>query len=143
MFGIASLKAFDPWNVYVCSQPSESSIYGLITMLHPSGDDLLDVIWVNLREEPSVYMNGEPFVLRKAEDPFNSLFYQESIVTKWKQWNNLRHRSKVENMEARLKKDIMNELRVVQNCGNVVVSNEVISHQVGELSSFHSRCPSV
>ena len=84
MFGIMSLKAFDPWNVYVCSQPSESSSYGMITMLHPSGDDLLDVIWVNLREEPCVYINGDSFVLRKAEDPYNTLFSQETVVTKLK-----------------------------------------------------------
>lgn len=38
-------------------------------------------------------------------------------------------------MEARLKKDIMNEIRVVQNCGNLVVSNELLTHQVVVLSS--------
>ena len=45
-------------------------------------------------------------------------------------------RSRVENMEARLKKDIMNEIRVVQNCGNLVVSNELLTHQVVVLSSY-------
>ena len=39
-------------------------------------------------------------------------------------------------MEARLKKDIMNEIRVVQNCGNLVVSNELLTHQVVVLSSY-------
>ena len=52
------------------------------------------------------------------------------------------YRGRVENMEARLKKDIMNELRVVQNFGNLVVSNEMLTHQVVVVLSCDSRCPS-
>lgn len=39
-------------------------------------------------------------------------------------------RSKVENMEQRLKKDVMNELRIPSNGGNIVVHEEVTTHHV-------------
>ena len=54
----------------------------MISMLQAQGDNALDVIWVNLREEPSVYMNGQPFVLRHEESPFKNLFLQEKVVTR-------------------------------------------------------------
>ena len=39
-------------------------------------------------------------------------------------------RSKVENMEQRLKKDVMNELRIPSSGGNIVVHEEVTTHHV-------------
>lgn len=33
------------------------------------------VLWINLREEPVVYINGRPFVLRDVERPFSNLEY--------------------------------------------------------------------
>mgnify|MGYP001660196586 CR=1 FL=1 len=100
-------------------------------MLRSQGDEVLDVIWVNLREEPSVYINGQPFVLRKEDDPYHNLFSTESVVTRYSVlvliWLN---RNKVENMEKRMKKDLMNELRMVENGGNIVVNDEVAVHRV-------------
>lgn len=54
----------------------------MISMLQAQGDNALDVIWVNLREEPSLYINGQPFVLRNEESPFKNLFLQEKVVTR-------------------------------------------------------------
>ena len=34
-------------------------------------------------------------------------------------------------MEKRMKKDLMNELRIIDNGGNIVVSDEVAIHRVG------------
>lgn len=66
------------------------------------------------------YINGTSYVLRKADDPFQNLFNDEQIITK----------SKVENMEKRLKKDVMNECRVVENGCNIVVQREETIHNV-------------
>lgn len=66
------------------------------------------------------YINGTSYVLRKAEDPFQNLFNDEQIITK----------SKVENMEKQLKKDVMNECRVVENGCNIVVQREETVHNV-------------
>ena len=81
--GIPNIRLFEPWNVYVCAQPSESSVYSMTTMLRSQDDEVLDVIWVNLREEPSVYINGQPFVLRKEDDPYHNLYSSESVVTRY------------------------------------------------------------
>eukprot|EP00924_Labyrinthula_sp_SR-Ha-C_P005962 snap_masked-scaffold_14-processed-gene-10.35-mRNA-1 protein AED:1.00 eAED:1.00 QI:0/0/0/0/1/1/3/0/1737 len=56
------------------------------------------LIWVNLREEPILYINGHPFVVRKLEHPFENLEYT-GIATK-----------RVEGMEQRLKRDVISEL---------------------------------
>ena len=45
----------------------------------------------------------------------------------------MRNRNKVENMEQRLKKDVMNELRIPSNGGNIVVHEEVTTHHVDSL----------
>jgi hypothetical protein len=31
------------------------------------------VVWINLREEPVVYINRRPFVLRELDHPFKNL----------------------------------------------------------------------
>ncbi len=33
------------------------------------------VYWQNLREEPLVFINGQPFVVREADQPFSNLEY--------------------------------------------------------------------
>lgn len=53
--GISSFVVFEPWNVYACSQPNESSIYCVLNMLNRIGNDSVETLWINLREEPSMY----------------------------------------------------------------------------------------
>ena len=60
-----------------------------------------EVCWINLREEPILYINGRPFVLRKLEHPFGNL--EHTGIS----------RERVENMEARLKLDVIQE--VIEN----------------------------
>lgn len=66
------------------------------------------------------YINGKSFVLRKKEEPFKNLFHNESVVT----------RNKVENMEKRLKKDVLIECRIPENRGNIVIHDEEELHSV-------------
>ena len=80
--GIPIVKSFEPWNVYVCAQPSECSVYSRTTLLRSQVDVVFVVICVILREEPSVYINGQPFVLRKEDDPYHNLFSDEGVVTR-------------------------------------------------------------
>ena len=103
-------------------------------MLQSNSGEELDTIWINLREEPSMYkclfkliyryINGDSFVLRKKEEPFKNLFNNESVVTK----------SKVENMEKRLKKDVLIECHIPANRGNIVVHSEEELHLVSFIS---------
>lgn len=33
------------------------------------------MFWQNLREEPLIFINGNPFVVREADQPFSNLEY--------------------------------------------------------------------
>lgn len=56
-------------------------------------------VWHNMREEPVVYINGRPFVLREEARPFKNLREYAGIDP---------HR--LEKMERRLKLDILQEV---------------------------------
>ncbi|XP_034904213.1 uncharacterized protein [Populus alba] len=74
------------------------------------------VLWFNLREEPLVYINGRPFVLRDVERPFSNLEYTGI------------NRSRVEEMEARLKEDILMEAARYGN--KILVTDELPDGQM-------------
>ena len=64
-------------NVYGCGQPSEFGIYTVInhikkgilpfTELTLLGESSYNILWINMREEPIVYINNRPFVLREID----------------------------------------------------------------------------
>lgn len=56
------------------------------------------VFWHNMREEPVIYINGKPFVLREVERPYKNMMEYTGIDCE-----------RVERMEARLKEDILRE----------------------------------
>ncbi|KAJ1393324.1 Protein-tyrosine phosphatase-like [Sesbania bispinosa] len=81
-------------------------------------------LWISLREEPRkvegnyqlVYINGRPFVLRDVERPFSNLEYTGI------------NRERVEQMEARLKEDILME---AERYGNkILVTDELPDGQM-------------
>ncbi|KAL5138557.1 Paladin [Glycine soja] len=74
------------------------------------------VLWINLREEPVVYINGRPFVLRDVERPFSNLEYTGI------------NRERVEQMEARLKEDILMEAARYEN--KILVTDELPDGQM-------------
>ncbi|MCO5554907.1 hypothetical protein L7F22_008445 [Adiantum nelumboides] len=74
------------------------------------------VLWHNLREEPVVYINGRPYVLREVERPFTNLEYTGI------------NRARVEQMEARLKEDILQEAARFTN--KVLVNDELPDGQM-------------
>jgi hypothetical protein len=76
------------------------------------------VLWHNMREEPVLYVNGRPFVVREADKPFANLEYTGI------------DRVRVEGMEARLKADVLAE--AAQYEGAVLVAHEDDSFQVVE-----------
>ena len=43
-----------------------------LSPLHPGKRK---VFWQNLREEPLVFINGQPFVVRESDQPFSNLEY--------------------------------------------------------------------
>ncbi|KAL4574619.1 hypothetical protein LXL04_021454 [Taraxacum kok-saghyz] len=75
-----------------------------------------NVLWINLREEPVVYINGRPFVLREVERPFSNLEYTGI------------NRARVEQMEDRLKEDILLEASRYGN--KILVTDELPDGQM-------------
>lgn len=74
----------------------------------PDGDK--KAIWTNMREEPVVYVNGQPFNLRHVKAPF------------YNQASPGRSAGEVEQMERDLKQDVLNEAR--RNGGMITLHDE-------------------
>ncbi|XP_057966266.1 uncharacterized protein LOC131156522 isoform X5 [Malania oleifera] len=74
------------------------------------------VLWISLREEPVVYINGRPFVLRDVERPFSNLEYTGI------------NRARVEQMEARLKEDVL--LEAARYGNKILVTDELPDGQM-------------
>ena len=77
------------------------------------GKDGASLLWFNMREEPVIYMNGKPYVLREHARPFKNMQEYSNIST-----------SRVENMEKRLKQDVIKEAK--ENNNSVLVTREKI-----------------
>ncbi|KAK9804170.1 hypothetical protein WJX73_008272 [Symbiochloris irregularis] len=76
------------------------------------------VLWHNMREEPVLYINGKPYVVRESNKPFANLEYTGI------------DRSRVEAMERRLKQDVLKEAELYGN--QVLVADESDDFQVVE-----------
>ncbi|DBA95417.1 TPA: hypothetical protein ACH3X3_013289 [Trebouxia sp. C0006] len=76
------------------------------------------VMWFNMREEPVIYINGNPYVVREANKPFANLEYTGI------------DRSRVEDMENRLKQDVLRE--AAQYYNQILVAHENDDFQVIE-----------
>lgn len=83
--------------MYGCAIPTFDGIRN--TLRHTSATwPGLPLKWINLREEPVVYVRGKPYVLREAARPFHNLQEYSGITAE-----------RVSAMEARLKVDVLCE----------------------------------
>ncbi|GBG29179.1 Paladin [Hondaea fermentalgiana] len=94
--------------VYGTGIPTVEGLRGILKHVTDSSD--AHICWISLREEPIIYINGRPFVLRKLEHPFGNLEFTGIS------------RQRVEDMEERLKEDIISE--VYANDGSFLVHDE-------------------
>lgn len=88
--------------VYGVGMPSIDGIRKALEAIGagPQSTNSAGALWFNWREEPLVYINGNPFVLREHVRPFKNLKEYGDIDTK-----------RLEKMEERLKNDIHREVR--------------------------------
>ncbi len=89
------------------SQPTVDGIRGV---LDDAGEKGKKIKWVNLREEPVVYINGKPLSLRKLKTPFKNL---ENPGVK---------ANDIEKQEKELKKEILEEAK--RNGGKLIIHDE-------------------
>ena len=77
-------------------------------------------LWYNMREEPVVYINGRPFVLREEERPFKNMQEYTGIDAR-----------RLEQMESRLKADVLREMTGFG--GRVLVAHETSGQSGGSI----------
>jgi len=115
--GAPNFRAVEGLPVYGVAIPTVSGLRNVLSLLGAE-KGRRRVVWVNMREEPVLYVNGNPFVVRESDKPFANLEYT-GIDT---------HR--VEEMENRLKMDVLTE--AAKYDGSVIVAHEDDQFQVVE-----------
>ncbi|KAJ3117238.1 hypothetical protein HDU96_007497 [Phlyctochytrium bullatum] len=102
-------------NIFGVAQPTVSGIGTILTLLNcrPETDsDGAETVFICAREEPLIYLNRRPFVLRDNNSPFQNIKTFQGIAG---------HR--LEQMEARLKEEVLREVH--KNSGLLLVHEEV------------------
>ncbi|KIJ51469.1 hypothetical protein M422DRAFT_157971 [Sphaerobolus stellatus SS14] len=92
-------------NIYALGQPSLEAIDTVIAKVkadHPAADK---IVWITLREEPIVYVNGMPFCLRRDKFSLRNMKDYSGVSAE-----------RLETMEDRLKNDVVSELSAFGSC---------------------------
>jgi hypothetical protein len=102
--------------IYGLGMPTVDGVLGVLKMVSKSHGSSLSAkhvhaLWINMREEPVVYINGKPFVLREEVRPLKNLQEYAGIEA-----------SRIESMEERLKKDVLAE--ALKFGGKILVAAE-------------------
>lgn len=114
--GAPNFREVPGFPVYGVAIPTIDGIRSVIRRIG-SGICGRPVFWHNMREEPVIYINGKPFVLREVERPFKNMLEYSGI-----------DRERVEKMEARLKEDILREAQTYG--GAIMVIHETEDMQI-------------
>lgn len=87
---------------FVCgvAMPTKDGIKNVLVRNNAELGSNRRLLWTCLREEPVLYVNGRPYVLRLFQDPLRNL--EATGIT----------RERVEMMENNMKRDVINELRL-------------------------------
>ncbi|KAF7804996.1 paladin-like isoform X1 [Senna tora] len=104
--GAPNFREVPGFPVYGVANPTVDGIRSVIHRIGSSKGER-SILWHNMREEPVIYINGKPFVLREVERPYKNMLEYTGIG-----------RERVEKMEARLKEDI---LREAENYGSAIL----------------------
>ncbi|KAK4271120.1 hypothetical protein QN277_019857 [Acacia crassicarpa] len=115
--GAPNYRQADSLHVHGVAIPTIDGIKNVLEHIGAQiGGRRAQVLWINLREEPVVYINGRPFVLRDVERPFSNLEYTGI------------NRERVEQMEDRLKEDIL--LEAARYGNKILVTDELPDGQM-------------
>lgn len=115
--GAPNFRGIDGLPVFGVAIPTVVGLRNVLAMLGAKNKKRR-VTWINLREEPVVYVNGSPYVVRESDKPFANLEYS-GIDSE-----------RVEEMESRLKADVLSEASIYD--GSIMVAHEDDQFQVVE-----------
>ncbi|ORX58097.1 hypothetical protein DM01DRAFT_319996 [Hesseltinella vesiculosa] len=93
----AMMKALVPPFICGCAMPSKDAIKSVLNAMDAGPQGKRTVLWTCLREEPVLYVNKQPYVLRLYSDPLKNL--ETTGIAK----------ERVEGMENRMKLDALQE----------------------------------
>ena len=65
--------------IYATGQPSKADIEKCVEQAVKKYDEQKHVLWVNVRQEPVIYINGSPFSVRNSEDVAGHLVFNEAF----------------------------------------------------------------
>jgi Inositol hexakisphosphate len=105
--------------IYGVGQPTAYGIRTIMNLMRVAGgkDHQLQAVWVNMREEPAIYINHRPFVLRELYHPFHNMYDFRGITEE-----------RLASIEHRLRSDILQEAS--ENWGNILIHDE---HSLNEV----------
>ena len=115
--GAPNFRGIEGLPVYGVAIPTVVGLRNVLALLGAKNKKKR-VTWINLREEPVLYVNGSPYVVRESDKPFANLEYS-GIDSE-----------RVEEMENRLKADVLSEASLYD--GSIMVAHEDDQFQVIE-----------
>ncbi|PRP83694.1 hypothetical protein PROFUN_03849 [Planoprotostelium fungivorum] len=120
-FNLRKISGQNSWGVASCTYKGIKQILGMIVSERlkndrGTGEKSTKIHWMNLREEPVVYVDNKPYVLRDSAHPFHNLKAYRNIEP-----------SRVETLEDRFKEEVMNEVAFFE--GKLYVHDEIGEHK--------------
>lgn len=118
--------------IFGCGQPTQDGYAPIVKrIIETSEDGVTRILWFNLRQEPMVYVNGRPYVLKMRATPFENL---EQLGIS---------REELDQQEARLKEEILEEASAYD--GRLLLHGETMPPIAevaarGELYSYWEPC---
>lgn len=100
-----------------CAMPTKDAIKQVLKKMDAGPGGKRKVMWTCLREEPVLYVNKRPYVLRIYQDPLKNL--ETTGIA----------RERVEGMENRMKLDVMDELKIYN--GRLLLHDEETTEKGG------------
>ncbi|KAI8918923.1 inositol hexakisphosphate-domain-containing protein [Entophlyctis helioformis] len=112
--GAANFRKIHGLPVYAVAQPT---VQGTKNVIRSLDEPVTHVVWINLREEPLVYINGVPYVLRDQYLTLRNIKSYSGITG-----------PRLELIEAKLKQDVCDE--IVRHHGKILLHSETHSGDV-------------
>ncbi|KAI8092745.1 inositol hexakisphosphate-domain-containing protein [Halteromyces radiatus] len=115
--GASNFRRIDNTHVYGIAQPTIYGLKQVIRQLLTDRPRNERILWINLREEPIIYINGVPYVLRDRYFTLRNIRAYKGITG-----------ARLEQLEDRLKEDIVQEINNYE--GRILLHGENQDGQV-------------
>ncbi|KAL0953290.1 hypothetical protein HGRIS_004539 [Hohenbuehelia grisea] len=97
--GAINFRQVPDTNIYALGQPTIDAIDEVVARVRENHPQAHRIVWITLREEPIVYVNGEPYCLRREGFSLRNMKDYGGISA-----------SRLEVLEERLRDDVVSEL---------------------------------